>query len=326
MMGEKAKMLLEVRELADLIKMPEDHYHYKMTGTWKPNQDVFQVNEGDGVISDYRFPEKADMSVVQFASRKTYVREVNAWGNVKDKKVEFDRKSGKWKKLNFFQEIKSHFHKVDNIPGQVVEEDGKFVLHTLEAKRPVGNNVKEAEVTTLQDAKVELGMKYKYAEQKIRDLLAENSKLASVKREYEARIRALNARLIASNLSAIHFTGRSDEPPTYGNITPTQETRKTTTPPERTPPKKDEKLDKRGDEVIRQFEENVKRKEEQKQAEEAKLDEEYKKWIANHPDKAYYELSGEPYPSKAEYVEIKKREEAERKAARDAEERGLAKD
>lgn len=55
------------------------------------------------------------------------------------------------------------------------------------------------------------------------------------------------------------------------------------------------------------------------------LEKEYQDWIAHHPDKAYYEESGEPYPSKAEYVAKKQEEAAKKKANKEAEERGMAK-
>lgn len=56
------------------------------------------------------------------------------------------------------------------------------------------------------------------------------------------------------------------------------------------------------------------------------LEKEYQDWIAHHPDKAYYENSGLPYPSKAEYVAKKQEEETKRKANKEAEIRGMAKD
>lgn len=55
------------------------------------------------------------------------------------------------------------------------------------------------------------------------------------------------------------------------------------------------------------------------------LEKEYQDWIAHHPDKAYYENSGVPYPSKAEYVAKKAADEAAKKANLEAQERGVAK-
>lgn len=55
------------------------------------------------------------------------------------------------------------------------------------------------------------------------------------------------------------------------------------------------------------------------------LEKEYQDWLAHHPDKAYYEQSGIPYPSKAEYVAKKKADEAAQKASHEAQERGVAK-
>lgn len=57
----------------------------------------------------------------------------------------------------------------------------------------------------------------------------------------------------------------------------------------------------------------------------AKLDAEYADWVAHHPDKVYFEQSGTTPPSKAEYVELKAREAAAKKANKEAEERGVAK-
>lgn|GEM_PF-2907545 len=56
------------------------------------------------------------------------------------------------------------------------------------------------------------------------------------------------------------------------------------------------------------------------------LEKEYQDWVTHHPDKAYYEQSGQPYPSKADYVEMKRKEEAAKQAARDEEKRGMAAD
>jgi hypothetical protein len=60
-------------------------------------------------------------------------------------------------------------------------------------------------------------------------------------------------------------------------------------------------------------------------AADAKLDAEYADWVAHHPDKVYFEQSGTTPPSKAEYVEMKAREAAAKKANKEAEERGVAK-
>ena len=60
-------------------------------------------------------------------------------------------------------------------------------------------------------------------------------------------------------------------------------------------------------------------------AADARLDAEYEDWVAHHPDKTYFEQSGTPPPSKADYVEMKAKEAAARKANKEAEERGVAK-
>lgn len=173
---------LQIKELADLIPKPENHFHYEVQGEWQPNREVYRVQEGDKVISDYSFPEKSDMSKVQFATRKTYTKELNMWGNLKDKAVKYDRKSGTWKKLNVFEAIKNAFHKEINIPAQVVttqDMNGKevSVLHTLENKRPVGENVKEAKMDTVRDAQVELALKYKHVDHTLVVLRQEKSQL-----------------------------------------------------------------------------------------------------------------------------------------------------
>jgi len=67
-------------------------------------------------------------------------------------------------------------------------------------------------------------------------------------------------------------------------------------------------------------------KEAQQKAADIALEKEYQDWISHHPDKAYYEQSGHPYPSKAEYVAKKNEEDAKGKANKQAEERGVAKD
>lgn len=324
-----------VKELGDLIPKPDDHFHYRAFGEYKPNTEEFRVQEGDKVISDYSFPEKSDMSKVQFASRKTYTKELNMWGNLKDKPVKFDRKTGTWKKLNFFESIKYAFNKETHIPAQVVTEsvNGKDVpvLHTLEQKRPVGKSVQEAQLGTIQDAKVDLGLKYKHVDHTLAQLRAENNKLANTNDSQRAIIGSLRAQLIAEQLAETPTPSYFDRSSSnsYGDISFAQKPKDTpnkSNTPKHTPPPKNEKLDKRGDDVISQFEKNIKEREQKKQAEDAKLDEEYKNWIAHHPDKAYYENSGEPYPSKEEYVAKKEREAAAKKAARDGEERGLAKD
>ena len=59
-------------------------------------------------------------------------------------------------------------------------------------------------------------------------------------------------------------------------------------------------------------------------AADAKLDAEYADWVAHHPDKTYFEQSGTPPPSKADYVEMKEKDAAAKKANKEAEERGVA--
>ena len=270
-----------VKELADLIPKPDNKFHYRMDGDWQENRDVFRVNEGDGVISDYTFPDKSDMGKTQFATRKTYAKELNMFGNIVDKDVQFDRKTGKWKKLNLVQTIKSKFHKGDNIPGQVVEENGKFVLHTLEDKRPVGDSVKEAEMTTLQDAKVELGLKYRHVQHELLSLHTKNKILQDEVRSLKASIATLNAQIVALSIASSRYDDvntvttraggmKGGSPPPdvspYGTITPTDRPKpsgdrpKSPPAPDRTPPEKNEELDKRGDDVIRQFHETLEKK------------------------------------------------------------------
>lgn len=173
---------LQIKELADLIPKPENHFHYEVKGEWQPNREVYRVNEGDKVVSDYSFPEKSDMTKVQFATRKTYTKELNMWGKLADKPVKYDRKSGEWKKLNLFDKVKNVFHKEINIPAQVVtttDMNGKevSVLHTLENKRPVGENVKEAKIDTVKDAQIELALKYKHVDHSLIVLKAEKRQL-----------------------------------------------------------------------------------------------------------------------------------------------------
>lgn len=63
----------------------------------------------------------------------------------------------------------------------------------------------------------------------------------------------------------------------------------------------------------------------QQKAADIALEKEYQDWVAHHPDKAYYEQSGLPYPSKTEYVAAKARDAAAKKAAQEEEKRGEAK-
>lgn len=55
------------------------------------------------------------------------------------------------------------------------------------------------------------------------------------------------------------------------------------------------------------------------------LEAEYQNWLAHHPDKIYYEQSGEPMPSKTDYIAMKKQQEEAHKANLEAERRGQAK-
>lgn len=168
---------LQIKELADLIPKPENHFHYVVSGEWQPNREVYRVNEGNKVISDYSFPEKSDMSKVQFATRKTYTKELNMWGKLQDYPVSFDRKAGVWKKLNIFERVKQVFSKETHIPAQVIDEK---TLHTLEQKRPVGEHVKEAKLDTVQDAQVELALKYKHVDHSVMVLKQEKKDLEKV--------------------------------------------------------------------------------------------------------------------------------------------------
>lgn len=199
-----------VKELADLIPKPENHFHYRIAGEWQPNREVYRVAEGDKVISDYSFPEKADMSVVQFASRKTYTKELNMWGKMQDYPVSFDRKTGSWKKLNVFARIKQTFSKETNIPAQVVTEsvNGKdvAVLHTLEQKRPVGKCVQEIQLGTLQDAKVDLGLKYKHVDHTLTQLKDSNQTLKTEATAATATAAALQRQLFMANRKVADLT------------------------------------------------------------------------------------------------------------------------
>ncbi len=193
----------KAKELSDIIPKPENHFHYKITGEWQQNREVYRVMEGDKVISDYTFPEKSDMSKVQFATRKTYSKEVNLLGQWTDQPVQFERKTGKWKKLNILQRVKDRFSKEVNIPAQVVTEvvGGRevSVLHTLEQKRPIGETVVEAKVASLTDAQVDLGLKYKHLNHKITELEQTNRVLKTEAATSAALIAALRQQALVAN-------------------------------------------------------------------------------------------------------------------------------
>jgi hypothetical protein len=292
-----------VKELSEVIPKPEDQFNYTLAGKPLPNQDKYQVVE-EGAISDYTFPDKSDMSKVQLVSRKTYIKEVSMWGTMKEKPVKFDKQSGKWKKLSLFENIKAQFHKADHIPAQVV--DG--VLHTMEAKRPVGKNVKEAQLGTLDDVKVEIGLRYKFLDNQMQELIKTNTDLEEKIAYKDATIRGLNARILASNIQSYEpltntnsywetrTQTRSEEPPTYGNITPSGDTPKKSNTPDRTPPKKNEKLDRRGDEVIGKFEKNMELR--------TKTAKEVREWLAKEKTSLLIDQkTGMPRKDMAELVE-----------------------
>lgn len=185
----------KVKEISDIIPKPENQFHYKITGEWQQNREVYRVMEGNKVISDYSFPEKSNMSKVQFATRKTYSKEVNLLGAWTDQPVQFDRKTGTWKKLNILERVKQTFSKEVNIPAQVV--DG--ILHTLEQKRPVGETVVEAKVNTLSEAQVDLGLKYKHMDHKISELEQSNRVLKTEAATSAALIASLRQQAVAAN-------------------------------------------------------------------------------------------------------------------------------
>lgn len=217
------------KELGEIIPKPETHFHYRITGDWQQNREVYRVMEGDKVISDYTFPDKSDTSKVQMATRKTYAKEVNILGGWSDRPVQYDKKTGTWKKLNVFQRVKQAFSKETNIPAIITTEtvNGKevSVLHTLEQKRPVGETVKEANITTLADAEADLKLKYKHMEHKVGELEHDNRVLrteaatsaaiiANLRREVSVanrRVADLNAQLAQARSQTReadpHYTG-----------------------------------------------------------------------------------------------------------------------
>lgn len=202
----------KAKELSDLIPKPENHFHYKITGDWQENREVYRVLEGDKVISDYSFPDKSDMNKVQFATRKTYSKEVNFLGAWIDKPVQFDKKTGKWKTLNIIQTVKQAFTKETNIPAIVVTNvvDGKeaTVLHTLEQKRPVGETVHEAKIVTLRDAQADLGLKYKHTEHKITELETTNKVLKTEAAASAATIVTLQHQVARANATVAELTAQ----------------------------------------------------------------------------------------------------------------------
>lgn len=202
----------KVKELRDVIPKPENQFHYQITGEWQQNREVYRVLEGDKVISDYSFPEKSDMNKVQFATRKTYSKEVNLLGQWSDHPVHFDRKTGKWKKLNILERVKQTFSKEVNIPAQVVMEmvGGKEVpiLHTLEQKRPVGETVVEAKVNTLSEAQVDLGLKYKHMDHKISELEQANRVLKTEAATSAALIASLRQQVVMANRKVSELSGQ----------------------------------------------------------------------------------------------------------------------
>lgn len=194
----------KAKELSDIIPKAENQYHYKITGDWQENREVYRVAEGDSVISDYSFPDKSDMSKVQFATRKTYMKEKNFLGFHTDQAVQFDKKTGTWKKLNLIQKVKQAFTKETNIPATVV--DG--VLHTLEQKRPVGKTVEEAKLDTLSDIQADLGLKYKPIDQKMRDLEKTARLLKTEAAASAASIVTLERQLSRANSKVVELTAQ----------------------------------------------------------------------------------------------------------------------
>lgn len=202
----------KAKELSDLIPKPENHFHYRIIGDWQENREVYRVLEGDDVISDYSFPEKSDMSKVQFVTRKTYTQSKNFLGIHSDQSVQFDRKTGKWKKLNIIQKVKQKFTKETDIPAQVMTEivDGKeiSVLHTLEEKRPVGATVREAKIETLQDAQADLGIKYAYTDLQMRELNQKNKVLKTEVAVGAATIATLEHQVQRANAKVAELTAQ----------------------------------------------------------------------------------------------------------------------
>lgn len=215
-----------LKELSEIIPTP-DQFHYVLTGDNKQNRDMYQVSEGDNIKSVYMFPAKSDMTKPQLVNRKTFAEEAGLFGGISEKKVEFDRKTGKWKKLNVFQQVKRIFNKPEPIPAQVT--DG--VLHTLEPKRPVGVTVKEVNISTVKDAQVDLGLKYKYVERTLvslkKEVAAEQQKNKKLKLSlglYQAKVIDLARRLgysrqeaqrLAYELDAAHQKDASYTGPVY---------------------------------------------------------------------------------------------------------------
>lgn len=194
----------KAKELSEIIPKQENQFHYKIHGDWQENREVYRVLEGDKVISDYMFPDKSDMSKVQFATRKTYAKEVNMLGALVDKSVQFDKKSGTWKKLNIIQQVKHAFTKETNIPATVI--DG--VLHTLEQKRPVGENVREAKMDTLADVQSDLGLKYKHVEHTLTELEKSNRLLKTEVAAGAASIATLQHQVSRANATIVELNAQ----------------------------------------------------------------------------------------------------------------------
>ncbi|HLD24290.1 MAG TPA: hypothetical protein VJB96_00005, partial [Patescibacteria group bacterium] len=191
------------KELSEIIPKPDNQYHYKIFGDWQENREVYRVLEADNVISDYTFPDKADMSKVQFAARKTYAKGVNLIGRWVDQPVQYDKKTGEWKKLGILQKVKQYFSKETNIPAVVATHivDGKevAVLHTMESKRPVGITVKEAKIDTLTDLRADLGIKYKYMDQRLAEITSANRALRAEAAVSTATVAGLKVELAHAN-------------------------------------------------------------------------------------------------------------------------------
>ena len=194
-----------LQRLADVIPFPEGYRHYRVMGEWDTNRSVYTVQEADAITTEYSCrADKDPKRGAQFFTKKSFRLEQRPDGKAARKDVQFNFNTGKWEDRGILHTIRDIFKTVPDILGSVREEKGgdgeaapRHILDVTEKKRPVGENVGEAKIDTLEDLLTELELKGRHHElylrtvrEMSRQLKDENSQLRdSLYEERQKRIR-----------------------------------------------------------------------------------------------------------------------------------------
>ena len=154
------------RRISEVFAAPKGYTHYEMNGTWDENRKKFLVAESSDVFTEYKFGPHDKANEAQIVEKESFRLVRDTTGKESKKPVKYNFDNGKWEDKNLLRRFIDTFQKRSTILAVLdkgMQGDQEVLsLHTLELRRPTGDNVKAAESTDSDALFLDLELKAGY--------------------------------------------------------------------------------------------------------------------------------------------------------------------